>query len=103
MTSPQIERNEVRTLCLGYGLAALLTLAAFGLVVSRLLTGREAFYTVLALGLVQVVVHFRFFLHIDFKRSARSDLQLILFSSLIIALMVGGTLVVLFNLHRRMM
>ena len=103
MTSPRLERNETRALCVGYGSAVLLTLAAFGLVVSHLLAGRQAFYAVLALGLTQVVVHFRFFLHIDFRRSARSDLQLILFSSLIIALMAGGTLVVLFNLHMRMM
>ena len=59
----------------------------------------EAFYTVLGLGLVQL----RFFLHIDLRRSARADLQLILFSTLIISLMVGGMLVVLFNLHGRMM
>jgi cytochrome o ubiquinol oxidase operon protein cyoD len=50
-----------------------------------------------------MVVHFRRFLHIDLKRSARADLQLILFASLIVALMVGGTLVILRNLRTRMM
>ncbi len=103
MTSPRMERHETRSLILGYGLALLLTLLAFGLVLLNLLTGRQAFYTVLGLGFVQMVVHLRFFLHIDLNRSARPDLQLILFSTLIIALMVGGTLVVLFNLHTRMM
>jgi cytochrome o ubiquinol oxidase operon protein cyoD len=87
----------------GYVAALLLTCAAFGLVSLRLLGGRQAFYTVLGLALVQMVVHFRHFLHIDLKRSARADLQLILFSGLIIALMVGGTLVILFNLRTRMM
>ena len=57
----------------------------------------------LALGLAQMLVHFRFFLHIDLKQSAKADLQLILFSTMIVALMVGGTLVVLFNLRARMM
>ena len=103
MTSPALERDETRSLIVGYGVALLLTLAAFGLVASHVLTGREAFYTVLGLGLVQLLVHLRFFLHIDLKRSARADLQLIMFSTVIIALMVGGTLVVLFNLHGRMM
>ncbi len=102
MTSPRMERDETRSLILGYGLALLLTLLGFGLVVSHLLTGRQAFFTVLGLGLVQMVIHLRFFLHIDLTRSAQADLQLILFSTLIIALMVGGTLVVLFNLHGRM-
>jgi len=103
LTSPRLERGETRSVILGYGLALLLTLLAFGLVSLHLLTGRQAFYTVLGLGFVQMVVHLRFFLHVDLNRSARADLQLILFSTLIIALMVGGTLVVLFNLHTRMM
>lgn len=103
MTSPRLERDETRSLLLGYGFALLLTLAAFGLVILHVLTGREAFYAVLGLGLIQLVVHLRFFLYLGFSRSAAADLQLILFSSLIIALMVGGTLVVLFNLRARMM
>jgi len=48
-------------------------------------------------------VHFRFFLHISLKKSSRHDLQLILFSILIIALMVSGTVVILLNLRHRMM
>ena len=103
MTSPRIERRETMTYVVGYGLALVLTCAAFGLVYLRLLEPRRAFYAVLGLGLVQMLVHFRCFLHIDLKRSARADLQLVLFSSLIMALMVGGTLVILLNLQARMM
>ena len=103
MTSPRIEQRETLTYVGGYTLALLLTLAAFGLVYLRLLSGREAFYAVLGLGFLQMLVHFRCFLHIDLTRSARSDLLLILFSSLIITLMVGGTLVILLNLRTRMM
>lgn len=103
MTSPRIERAETLTYFVGYGLALLLTGAAFGLVWLRLLSGRTAFYVILGLGLIQVLVHFRCFLHIDLRRNARHDLQLLLFSTLIISLMVGGTLVILFNLHNRMM
>jgi cytochrome o ubiquinol oxidase operon protein cyoD len=103
MTSPRLQRRETMTYVVGYGAALLLTCAAFGLVYLHLLAARQAFYTVLCLGLAQMVVHFRCFLQIDLKRSARADLQLILFSSLIVALMVGGTLVILFNLQKRMM
>ena len=91
------------TYVVGYGLALLFTCVAFGLVYLHLLGAQNAFYTVLGLGLVQMVVHFRCFLHIDLNRSARADLQLILFSTLIVALMVGGTLVILLNLRTRMM
>ncbi len=103
MTSLVTLLRETLTYVVGYGLALLLTLAAFGLVYLHLLEGLQAFYTVLGLGLVQLLVHFRYFLHIDLQRSARADLMLLLFSSLIVALMVGGTLVVLFKLQLRMM
>jgi cytochrome o ubiquinol oxidase operon protein cyoD len=103
LTSSRTLRRETLTYVVGYGLALLLTLAAFGLVYLRLLDGLQAFYTVLGLGLMQLLVHFRCFLHIDLQRSARADLTLLLFSSLIVALMVGGTLVVLFKLQPRMM
>jgi cytochrome o ubiquinol oxidase operon protein cyoD len=103
LTSSRIERRETLGYVAGYCLALLLTVAAFGLVHLRLLDGRQAFYAALGFGLLQMLVHFRCFLHIDLARSARSDLLLILFSSLIIALMVGGTLVILLNLRTRMM
>ncbi len=103
MTSPSLQTRETMTYVVGYGLALLLTFAAFLLVSLRWLGGRQCFYIVLGLGLVQMLVHFRCFLHVDLKRSARADLQLILFSSLIMALMVGGTLIILLNLRTRMM
>jgi cytochrome o ubiquinol oxidase operon protein cyoD len=95
--------KEIRSYVIGYGLALALTAAAFAVVHWPTLTSAATFGVILALGLVQMVVHFRFFLHISLKTTARHDLQLILFSALIISLMVSGTLVILFNLRARMM
>jgi cytochrome o ubiquinol oxidase operon protein cyoD len=103
LTSPRNQRREATTYIVGYGLALSLTWAAFGLVYLHLLDGRQAFHAVLGLGLTQMLVHFRCFLHVNLQRSARADLVLLLFSSIIVALMAGGTLVVLFNLRQRMM
>lgn len=103
MTSPSTRRREVQKYLIGFIYALVLTCLAFGLIYFRAITGQGGFYVILLLGLIQVVVHFRYFLHIDLKRNARPDLLLLLFSCLIITLMVGGTLVVLFNLQHRMM
>ena len=103
MTSSKADAaREVRSYAIGYLLALLLTGFAFGAVYWRVASATTTFGIVLGLGLVQMVVHFRFFLHITLGKSSRADLQLILFSTLIIALMVSGTLVILFNLHHRM-
>jgi cytochrome o ubiquinol oxidase subunit IV len=96
-------RRDLLTYGTGYGLALSLTLGAFGSVYFRLMAPWTTLAVVLGLALIQVMVHLRFFLHIDLKRSARSDLQLILFSAGIILLMLGGTLVILGNLRMRMM
>jgi cytochrome o ubiquinol oxidase operon protein cyoD len=95
--------KETRSYVIGYGLALALTVAAFAVVHWPTLPSAATFGVILALALAQMIVHFRFFLHISLKSSARDDLQLILFSVLIISLMVSGTLVILFNLRARMM
>ena len=100
--SPSL-RHDVRTYAVGYLIAVMLTGFAFASVFFHVLAPGPTFLLVLMLALIQIIVHMRCFLHISLKRSARADLQLILFSSLIILLMVGGTLVVIFNLRMRMM
>ncbi|SEO73914.1 cytochrome o ubiquinol oxidase operon protein cyoD [Methylobacterium sp. UNC300MFChir4.1] len=97
------KRRDLATYGIGYVLALALTGLAFAVVTWGWAAGTTALGIVFALALVQAIVHFRCFLHIDLRRSHRDDLQLILFSSLIVCLMVGGTLVVLFNLRMRMM
>ena len=96
-------RSERQSYIIGLVLALALTSAAFAMVAWHLASPGTALAIVFGLGLVQIIVHFRFFLHIDLRRSARDDLQLILFASLITLLMVGGTIVILFNLRARMM
>ena len=103
MTTSRALGGDFITYGIGYIRALGLTGAAFALVYFRLAPPATGFAIVLALGLVQIIVHMRCFLHMSLQRSARSDLTLVLFSTLIIALMVGGTLVILFNLRMRMM
>ena len=93
---------------LGYvgGLVLALTLStlAFAIVSGHVVENRSlVLQIVFGLGLLQAIVHFRFFLHIGLKRSSRDDLLLILFSVLILALMAGGTIVLMLNLRDRMM
>ena len=97
------QRRERRSYIIGFVFALLTTSAAFAIVAWRLMAPVTALAIVFALGLLQIVGHFRFFLRIDLRKSARDDLHLVLFSSLITLLMVGGTLVILVNLRHRMM
>lgn len=96
-------RNEIRSCVIGYGLALALTGAAFAIVRWPGFASATTLAIVLWLALVQMVVHFRFFLDVSLTKSSRDNLVLILFSSLIMILMASGTLIILFNLRARMM
>lgn len=94
--------RETRSYVVGLVLALFLTAAAFAGIHWRFADRGATLAVIFALALVQAVVHFRCFLHIGLGRSSRHDLMLLLFSSLIVILMVAGTLVVLGNLATRM-
>ncbi|GHE06466.1 hypothetical protein U879_07970 [Defluviimonas sp. 20V17] len=95
-------REERRNYYLGYVLALVLTLPVFAITGFHLLPTKEIYWVAGAAALVQMVVHFRYFLNIRFKGQTREDLHLILFTTLILGLMVGGTIWILFNLAGRM-
>lgn len=103
MNESSVYRKELRSYVIGLALAVVLSVAAFGCVAWSGLPRTSQLWIVAACAIVQIVVHFRYFLHIDLSRSKRDDLQLILFSFLIVVLMVAGTLWILLNLHARMM
>lgn len=97
------ERGRELRLYIGGLVAALvLTVLPFGLVYWASLPRNTVLITVAVCALAQVVFHFRCFLHISFARQKREDLQLILFSTLLLAIMAGGTLWIMANLATRM-
>jgi cytochrome o ubiquinol oxidase operon protein cyoD len=97
----QDERREFRSYVWGTGLALLLTLVPFALV-HWIEVPRFALLIVIgAFALVQVIVHLHFFLHIRFEHN-REDLQLVLFSTLLLAIMVAGTVWIMASLALRM-
>lgn len=104
IVQPSAEAHrERRSYVWGLVLAIILTGTAFGLAVFKVLTGPALFFAIGVLALVQIAVQFRFFLHIDLSRSKREDLQLILFTGLLVLIMVGGSLWIMASLDQRMM
>jgi cytochrome o ubiquinol oxidase subunit IV len=98
----QQERREFRSYVWGFGLALLLTVVPFALVHWVGIPRFPLLIVIGAFALVQMLVHFRFFLHIGFKQK-REDLQLILFSTLLLTIMVAGTIWIMASLAMRMM
>lgn len=98
----QLMRRELRAYVSGAILALFLTLVPFAAVHWHVMPRYALYYLIGAFALVQMVVHFRCFLHIGLRQK-REDLQLILFSALLLTIIVGGTIWIMFNLAVRMM
>ncbi|KIC40192.1 cytochrome C oxidase [Ruegeria sp. ANG-R] len=94
--------RDLRTYVYGFLLAVVLTVAAFWAALGSGWAPGTVLSVVGFLGLIQLSVHLRYFLHIDRSRQQREDLDLILFTSLVVLIIVLGTIWVLGNLHERM-
>lgn len=95
------ERREFRLYVWGISLALLLTLVPFALVHWGDVPRFPLSVVIGTFALLQAIVHFYFFLHIRFG-GKREDLQLILFSTLVLTLMVAGTVWIMASLALRM-
>ena len=94
-------RRELRLYIWGVGLALGLTIVPFGLVNWSVMSTVGLYLAISAFVLVQIVIHFRCFLHIDPPRQNTDDLHLILFSSLLLFFMVSGTIWIMASLATR--
>lgn len=99
---PDSYRRELASYVIGLVLAVTLSLVPIGLVLFPTWPRGTTLGVIFGLGLLQILVHLRCFLHISLGRSHRHDLYLLLFTSLILVLMVVGSLIVLGDLHHRM-
>jgi cytochrome o ubiquinol oxidase subunit IV len=96
-------RHDLRGYQMGFALAAILTIVPFALVAAGVWSTMAVLWTIGILGLVQVVVHVRFFLHVDLSREKREELSLMIFSGSLLTVMIAGMLWILFNMYTRMM
>lgn len=92
-----------RTHLTGLALALVLTLIPFGIVYLGLMAWPAALVVIAAAAILQILVHLRFFLHLDLVRTPRENLLALAFAALLIFIMVGGSLWIMFDLHERMM
>ena len=87
----------------GFVFALVLTGIPFGLVVADLLPRFTTLVVIAVLALVQVVVHLRYFLHLDLKSTPRENLLALAFAAVLICIMIGGSLWIMLDLNARMM
>ena len=94
--------RDLRAYLTGFAGAIALTVASFWVTLSGGVAAGTTLIAIGILGVAQLLVHLRYFLHIDRSRQKREDLDLILFTTLVVLIIVLGTSWILGNLYDRM-
>jgi cytochrome o ubiquinol oxidase operon protein cyoD len=95
--------GSLQSYATGLALAFVLTVGSFWMIMSGAVPGPTAVVGVLALAVVQVVVHLVFFLHMNGSSDQRWNLMAFLFTLLIVAILVGGSIWIMYHLNHNMM
>jgi cytochrome o ubiquinol oxidase subunit IV len=102
-TSPHGGEITIKPYLVGFVLALALTVIPFGLVAARTLPPIQMFVVIGVAAITQVVVHLRYFLHLDFKPSSQNKLIALCFAAVVLLVLVGGALWIIFDLNYRTM
>ena len=98
-----VSRGSLKTYLTGFILALILTAIPFAVVLNRIWSPVATIIVIVSAGVVQILVHLHYFLHLDRSSAARWNVLAILFTLLIMFIFVGGTLWIMSNLNYRMM
>ncbi|MEO6147682.1 MAG: cytochrome o ubiquinol oxidase subunit IV [Sulfuriferula sp.] len=102
---PGISHARVRSYVVGFALSIVLTALPFGLVVFGLdrFSHAAILVAITLAAIAQIVVQLHYFLHLDRSSDQSWNMLAIVFTVLIIAIMLLGTLWIMYDLHFRMM
>jgi cytochrome o ubiquinol oxidase subunit IV len=96
-------REALQGYIIGLVLASLLTVASFYMVASNLVWGPAIPAALAALAVAQIGVHLVFFIHITTAPDNTNNVLALAFGVLIVALIIGGSLWIMYNLDRNML
>ena len=103
MTDIRQHKREVHSYLVGFGLAVVLTVIPFVITATGGLSRAWFDLAIFLAAITQILVHLRYFLHIDLRHTPRENLLALGFTGLLMVIMIGGTLWIMGNLAARMM
>ncbi len=97
-----MERHGLGSYLVGFVLAVVLTAVPFWLAYSHALPPSRAMMVIAGAAILQILVHLRFFLHVNFTTTPRENIVALAFTAVLVVIMVGGSLWIMIDLHQRM-
>lgn len=95
--------GSVKSYLIGFVLSVILTVVPFAIVMAGSASKAVILSVVLVCAVVQILVHLVYFLHLNTSSEERWNLVALLFTVLIIAIVVVGSIWIMWNTHANMM
>jgi cytochrome o ubiquinol oxidase operon protein cyoD len=95
--------GSVKTYMTGFILSIILTVIPFWMVMSGSYTKHDTLIAIFAFAVVQIVVHLKYFLHLNFSKDGRLNTFSFLFTALVIVLLVGLSVWIIYSADALMM
>ncbi|PSJ44385.1 cytochrome o ubiquinol oxidase subunit IV [Zobellella endophytica] len=95
--------GSVKSYLTGFVWSVILTAIPFWAVMAGQLSKPATLAVVVGLAMVQLVVHLKYFLHLDFSRAGRDSSFAFLFTALIIVMVVGLSVWIIYSANAMMM
>lgn len=89
----------IKSYFFGFSLSCLLTVLPFFIVMQKIFSHDVNHYIVVLFAIIQITVHFIYFLHLNFSDEQRWNVITLLFVTIIIFIVVFGTIWIMSNLN----
>ena len=104
MAGDEHGHGTLRSYLIGFGLSVVLTAIPFWLVMTGALASKQAtVLAVLAMAVIQIVVHMVFFLHMNARSEGGWTMMALIFTLIVVAIALSGSLWVMYHLNSNMM
>ncbi|ESQ78970.1 cytochrome o ubiquinol oxidase subunit IV [Asticcacaulis sp. YBE204] len=94
--------GSVKSYLIGFALSVVLTGIPFALTMLKILPAATLIPAILILGVIQIVVHLHYFLHMDTSSSQIWNNAAFVFTVIIVGILIVGTIWVMFHLNHNM-
>ncbi|MGO3644928.1 MAG: cytochrome o ubiquinol oxidase subunit IV [Pseudoalteromonas sp.] len=103
-TESHASHGTVKDYLIGFVLSIVLTAIPFWAVMSGTLEKKTTFYGIIVMAVVQIWVHLKYFLHLNFKtEEGKASSLSFIFSAIIIVMVVGLSVWILYASNAMMM
>ncbi|MGI2030810.1 cytochrome o ubiquinol oxidase subunit IV [Rhizobium panacihumi] len=100
----EASHGSLKSYVIGFVLSVILTAIPFWLVMGEVIESKAALVAaIMILGAIQIVVHMVYFLHMNTKSEGGWTMMALIFTIVIVAIALAGSLWVMYHLNTNMM